>query len=83
MVPVRHTMTTEIFTTPKRITRSFHPATGWTSMEEYDVYTLVFVAGNWHLGRFTYNGYARYNVCQFGATETRKKCAEFGVPLPN
>jgi hypothetical protein len=74
-------MTKELFTSLKRIETSFRPATGKSTREVYDIYDLAFINGNWHLGRKTFNGYTYYGYCQFGASDTRKRCAEWGVPL--
>lgn len=71
----------QVFTSLKRKETSYHSATGKTTREIFDVYTLVEVRGEKHLGRHTFNGYVNYGFCQWGVSDTRRIAKEFGFML--
>ena len=72
---------TEIFTSLKRTETSFHPATGKSTTRVFDIYTLVEINGNKHIGRHSFNGYVNYGFCQWGVTDTKRIAEKFGYPL--
>jgi hypothetical protein len=75
------TQMTQIFTSLKRTEMSFHPATGKSTTQVFDIYTLVEVNGNKHIGRHSFNGYVNYGFCQWGVTDSKRIAMQFGFSL--